>query len=59
MKIYARYKYTKDFTAKIVGNAWHEVTKEEMRNYPSGRRNTVVINGVAVKADYCEIVQVF
>lgn len=59
LKTYARYKYTKDLTAKMVGNEWHEVTKEEMRYYPSGRKNTVVINGVAVKADHCEIVQVF
>lgn len=59
MKTYARYIYTTDYTAKRVGNGWHEVTKEYMMYYPSGRQNTVVINGVAVKARHCEIVQVF
>ena len=59
MKTYARYIYTKDLTAKLVGNEWHEVTKEFMQYYPSGRHNTVVINGMAIKARHCEIVQVF
>ena len=59
MKTYARYIYTQDMTAKRVGNGWHEVTKEYMMYYPSGRQNTVVINGVAVKARHCEIVQVY
>lgn len=59
MKTYARYIYTWDMTAKRVGNGWHEVTKEYMMYYPSGRQNTVVINGVAVKARHCEIVQVY
>lgn len=59
MKTYARYRYTKDFTAKRVGNEWHEVEGEEVRYYPSGRHNTIIINGCAVKAQHCEIVQVF
>ena len=59
MKTFARYIYTQDITAKRVGNGWHEVTKEYMMRYPSGLHNTVVINGVAVKARHCELVQVF
>ena len=59
LKTYARYKYTTDLTAKRVGNDWHEVTKEYVQYYPSGRHNTLVICGCAVKARHCEIVQVF
>lgn len=59
MITYARYIYTTDFTAKRVGNQWHKVTKEYVQYYPSGRHTTIVINGVAVKARHCEIVQVF
>ena len=59
MKTYARYIYTTDLTAKRVGNQWHEVTKEFTQYYPSGRHTTIVINGVAIKARHCEIVQVF
>lgn len=58
METYARYIYTQDMTAKRVGNGWHKVTKEYMMYYPSGRQNTLVINGVAVKARHCEVVQV-
>lgn len=59
MKTYARYIYTTDWTAKKIGNGWHEVTKEYLLQYPSGKQNTLVIGGVAVKARHCEIVQVF
>lgn len=59
MITYARYIYTTDLTAKRVGNQWHKVTKEYVQYYPSGRHTTIVINGVAVKARHCEIVQVF
>lgn len=59
MITYARYIYTTDLTAKRVGNQWHEVTREYVQYYPSGRHTTIVINGVAVKARHCEIVQVF
>ena len=59
LKTYARYIYTQDFTAKRIGNEWHEVTKEYVQYYPSGRHATVVICGCAVKARHCEIVQVF
>lgn len=59
LKTYARYTYTTDYTAKRVGNCWHEVTKEYMMYYPSGRQLTIVIDGIAIKARHCEIVQVF
>ena len=59
LKTYARYIYTTDYTAKRVGNGWHEVTKEYMMYYPSGRHLTIVIDGIAIKARHCEIVQVF
>jgi hypothetical protein len=59
MKTYARYIYTTDYTAKRVGNGWHEVTKEYMMYYPSGRQLAIVIDGIAIKARQCEIVQVF
>ena len=59
LKTYARYTYTMDYTAKRVGNGWHEVTKEYMMYYPSGRQLTIVIDGIAIKARHCEIVQVF
>jgi hypothetical protein len=59
LKTYARYTYTTDYTAKRVGNDWHEVTKEYMMYYPSGRQLTIVIDGIAIKARHCEIVQVF
>ena len=58
MKTYARYKYTTDYTAKRIGTGWHIVEKEYVQYYPSGRHNTLVINGCAVKACHCEIVQV-
>ena len=59
LKTYAKYKYTKDFHAQRIGAGWHLVEKEYLQYYPSGRHSTVVINGYAVKACHCEIVQVF
>ena len=59
MKTYARYTYTNDSTARMIGNGWHIVEKEYIKHYPSGKHNTITINGVSVKAKYCEIVQVF
>jgi hypothetical protein len=59
MKTYARYKYTTDYTAKRIGNRWIEVTREYVMYYPSGRQSVVVLQGVAVKARHCEIIQVF
>ena len=59
MKTYARYTYNNDSTAKMLGNRWHIVEKECIKYYPSGQHNTITINGISVKAKYCEIVQVF
>ena len=56
---YARYIYTNDFIGKKLNNKWYKVSKEYMTWYPSGRHTTLVIDGVAVKARHCEIVQVF
>ena len=51
LKTYARYTYTMDYTAKRVGNGWHEVTKEYMKYYPSGRQLTIVIDALQSKQD--------
>jgi hypothetical protein len=58
IKTYARYTFKNDITAKIVGNGWIEVEREMVKYFPSGRHTVVVIKGVAIKARYCEIVQV-
>ena len=55
---YARYKYTTDMVGRQLGNTWYEVTKEYTQWYPSGRHTTIVIQGHAVKACHCEIVQI-
>ena len=60
MKTYARYTGYKDsFTASRIGNGWYEVTEERKERRPSGLHNMVKINGLWVKARYCELVQVF
>ena len=59
MKTYARYTYNNDSTARMIGNGWHEVTREYTQHRPSGKHTIIVIDGVAVKAKHCEIAQVF
>lgn len=59
MKTYARYTYTKDITARRIGNGWIEVTAEYQLWFPSGRQTVLVLNGLVVKAKFCEIIQVF
>lgn len=59
MKTYARYNYTFDFAGQKLGGKWYEVEAEKMVCYPSGKRNTLILNGIGVKADHCEIIQVF
>ena len=56
---YARYKYNNDVTGRRLGSRWYKVTKEYTMWYPSGRHNTIVVGGWAVKACHCELVQVF
>lgn len=58
MKTYARYTYN-DTTAKIIGNEWLEVEAEFTQYFPSGKQIVVVLNGIRVKAKYCEIIQIF
>lgn len=59
MKTYARYTYTKDITARRIGNGWIEVSKEYQQWFPSGKQTVLVLNGCAVKAKFCKIIQVF
>ena len=58
LKTYARYIYKNDVTARRIGNEWIEVTSEYMKWFPSGLQNVVVLNGLAIKARLCEIIQV-
>lgn len=58
LKTYARYTYKNDTTARRIGNEWVEVTKEYMMQFPSGKHNVVVLKGYAIKAKFCEIIQV-
>ena len=58
LKTYARYIYKNDVTAHRIGNGWIEVTKEYMMWFPSGQQNVVVLKDWAVKAKFCEIIQV-
>jgi hypothetical protein len=60
MKTYAMHKKTYDgYDNLFPVGVWYEVEKETERWYPSGLRKVVFIQGKAVKADHCEIVQVF
>lgn len=59
LKTYAQYNYTNDSTARMIGLGWHEITREYTQYRPSGKHTIIVINGVAVKAKYCTVVQVF
>ena len=59
MLTYARYKYKNDVMGKVLGTEWYLVTSERMTYYPSGRHNTLIINGYAVKAKHCDVVQIF
>lgn len=59
MSTYARYTYTVGQEAKRIGNGWHLVTREYTLRTPSGLHQYITINGIAVKARDCEVVQVF
>jgi hypothetical protein len=59
MTIYARYNFTTGWEANKIGAGWHLVTNEKTLRTPSGIHQYITINGVSVKARYCEIVQVF
>lgn len=59
MATYARYNFNTGWEATRIGNGWHLVTNTRTMRTPSGLHEYVTINGVAVKARYCEIVYVF
>lgn len=59
MSTYAKYNFTKGWEAEKIGAGWHLVTNERTMYTPSGRHTYITINGVAVKARHCAIVQVF
>ena len=59
MEIYAKYNYTTGYQATRIGTGWHRVTQEKVRRTPSGIHQYITINGISVKANHCEIVQVF
>ena len=59
MSTYAKYNFTKGWEAEKIGEGWHLVTSEKTRRTPSGTHQYITINGVAVKARHCVVVQVF
>lgn len=59
MSTYAKYNFTKGWEAERIGEGWHLVTSERTMRTPSGTHQYITINGVAVKARYCVVVQVF
>ena len=59
MATYARYNFTTGREANKIGEGWHLVTNEKTLRTPSGVHQYITINGVAVKARHCEVVQVF
>ena len=59
MSTYAKYNFTKGQEAEKIGEGWHLVTSEKTMRTPSGTHQYITINGVAVKARHCVVVQVF
>lgn len=59
MSTYAKYNFTKGWEAEKIGEGWHLVTSEKTMRTPSGVHQYITINGVAVKARHCVVVQVF
>lgn len=59
MKTYARYIPIDEWDRQHRDCAWYEVTKEKTFKSAGGYNDYVVINGKAVKAKQCEIIQVF
>ena len=59
MSTYAKYNFTKRWEAEKIGEGWHLVTSEKTMRTPSGVHQYITINGVAVKARHCVVVQVF
>lgn len=59
MSIYAKYNFKVGFEAKKIGEGWHEVTNSRTVRTLSGWHEYITINGVSVKAKFCEVVYVF
>ena len=59
MSTYARYNFITGREAEKIGTDWHLVTNEYTMRTPSGVHQYITINGVAVKARHCTVVQVF
>ena len=59
MSTYARYNYRVEWEANKIGKGWHLVTNEKILRSPSGVHQYITINGVAVKARHCTVIQVF
>ena len=59
MSTYAKYNFTKGWEAEKIGEGWHLVTSEKTMRTPSGTHQYITINGMAVKAKHCVVVQVF
>jgi hypothetical protein len=59
LKTYARIKREWDARAYAFGTSWQEVEREGQRYFPSGRKAVVYVQGREIKAEICEIVQVF
>lgn len=60
MKMYAKYhKSAVLYPYNVLGDNWYPITDERIVYYPSGKHNTITINGIPVKAKYCTIVYVF
>lgn len=59
MVTYARYNYRVGWEANKIGKGWHLVTNEKILRSPSGVHQYITINGVAVKARHCTVIQVF
>ena len=59
LKTYARIKREWDARAYAFGTSWQEVEREGQRYFPSGRKAVIYVQGREIKAEICEIVQVF
>ena len=59
LKTYVRIKREWDARAYAFRTTWQEVEREGYCFFPSGRKAVVYVQGREIKAEICEIVQVF
>lgn len=60
MKMYAQHKPSGVlYPYNVLGDKWYPLTAEKVVVYPSGRHNTITINGIPVKEKYCNVIYVF